>query len=460
MIPRRLLLPAVLLAAAACTSTPSPAPEPVSPETAAVPATTTAQQEEPGVAPAIPAPVAPPPSLDVLVDEVRDRVDGAVSVSRRALEATRAAHDSTRDHAANVFARITQLRKVLGDAGISGSALDELDKLEQQARTLDESSAKLLDDLGAAQTELEALADRVEEVVERVAALEVEATAALEEGADAAAATDEVLTVATALLRDLESDADGFVASGVVEALEQRSDDLVGAVTLLVGTLDRVETGLQAQLATVSSARASAEQATDAATAAAKTVDAGTALAAPSDATPSRDVPRGEIAEVRTNKGTLLLQFFPDVAPNHVENFKRLVRDGFYDGLTFHRVIPGYIVQGGCPRGDGLGGPGWTLDAEFNDRRHRRGTLSMARFAHPDSAGSQFFVCLDDRPELDRKQTVFGRVIRGEATLSALEAAGAPDGVPTEPLVIERILLRPWVEGDNEPSLIAGNPLR
>jgi peptidyl-prolyl cis-trans isomerase B (cyclophilin B) len=118
--------------------------------------------------------------------------------------------------------------------------------------------------------------------------------------------------------------------------------------------------------------------------------------------------------------GEIRLRFFPDVAPGHVENFKKLARQGFYDGTTFHRVIPGFMIQGGDPNSkdtnplnDGQGGPGYKIKAEFNDRPHKRGTLSMARASDPDSAGSQFFICVADAPMLDGEYTVFGEVISG-----------------------------------------------
>ncbi len=125
-------------------------------------------------------------------------------------------------------------------------------------------------------------------------------------------------------------------------------------------------------------------------------------------------------AVIETKFGNIELMFFPDVAPNHVNNFIELAKKGFYDKTIFHRVIPGFMIQGGDPNSremdrarHGMGTPGYTLKAEFNDRSHKRGTLSMARSAHPDSAGSQFFICVADAPWLDRKYTVFGEVVSG-----------------------------------------------
>ncbi|VAX33010.1 Peptidyl-prolyl cis-trans isomerase [hydrothermal vent metagenome] len=125
-------------------------------------------------------------------------------------------------------------------------------------------------------------------------------------------------------------------------------------------------------------------------------------------------------AVIETKFGNIELRFFPDVAPNHVNNFIELAKKGFYDGTTFHRVIPGFMIQGGDPNSKGsdrskygIGGPGYSLKAEFNNKTHKRGTLSMARSANPDSAGSQFFICVADSPFLDGKYTVFGEVVSG-----------------------------------------------
>jgi peptidyl-prolyl cis-trans isomerase B (cyclophilin B) len=125
-------------------------------------------------------------------------------------------------------------------------------------------------------------------------------------------------------------------------------------------------------------------------------------------------------AMIETKFGTIELKFFPEVAPNHVSNFIELAKKGFYDGTTFHRVIPGFMIQGGDPNTKnpdksrhGMGGPGHTVKAEFNDRPHKRGTLSMARSANPDSAGSQFFICVADAPFLNKQYTVFGEVVSG-----------------------------------------------
>jgi len=125
-------------------------------------------------------------------------------------------------------------------------------------------------------------------------------------------------------------------------------------------------------------------------------------------------------ATIETKFGNIELKVFPDVAPNHVKNFFDLAKKGSYDGTIFHRVIPGFMIQGGDPNTKnpdrskyGMGGPGYTVKAEFNDKPHKRGILSMARSGHPDSAGSQFFICVADAPNLNKQYTVFGEVVKG-----------------------------------------------
>ena len=120
-------------------------------------------------------------------------------------------------------------------------------------------------------------------------------------------------------------------------------------------------------------------------------------------------------ATIETSKGTITIELWDDVAPKHAANFQKLAKDGFYNGLIFHRIIPGFMIQGGCPEGTGTGGPGWKVDAEFNDREHNEGVLSMARSQDPNSAGSQFFICLgrDHCQHLDNQYTAFGKVTDG-----------------------------------------------
>ncbi len=119
------------------------------------------------------------------------------------------------------------------------------------------------------------------------------------------------------------------------------------------------------------------------------------------------------------NEGVIKLELYPEIAPNTVNNFLSLIKKGHYDGLTFHRVIPGFMIQGGCPNGTGTGGPGYVIKGEFSDNgfnnplKHERGVISMARTNFPDSAGSQFFIMVKDSPFLDRQYAAFGKVIEG-----------------------------------------------
>ncbi|GLK50835.1 peptidylprolyl isomerase [Maricaulis virginensis] len=124
--------------------------------------------------------------------------------------------------------------------------------------------------------------------------------------------------------------------------------------------------------------------------------------------------------------GDVVIKLRPDLAPKHVEQITKLARDGFYDGLTFHRVIDGFVAQGGCPNGNGMGGSGTNIPAEFSAEPHQRGTMSMARAADPDSASSQFFICLDDVPYLDNQYTVWGEVVSGMEHVDALPKGEPP----------------------------------
>jgi peptidylprolyl isomerase/peptidyl-prolyl cis-trans isomerase B (cyclophilin B) len=138
-------------------------------------------------------------------------------------------------------------------------------------------------------------------------------------------------------------------------------------------------------------------------------------------------------ARIATSKGDIVFTFYPDDAPQHCAAFIKLTEAGFYDGLTFHRVEPGFVIQGGDPSGNGTGGPGYKLKAEFNARPHVRGTVAMARSASPDSAGSQFYVCLDDARFLDRQYTVFGQMTDGFDALDAIRAGDVMTKVTIEP---------------------------
>jgi len=135
-----------------------------------------------------------------------------------------------------------------------------------------------------------------------------------------------------------------------------------------------------------------------------------------------------EVAVIKTTAGEIVIEFWPDVAPKTIENFKKLANQNFYDGTAFHRIVKGFMIQGGDPLTKdpamenrwGTGDPGYKIPAEFNDRLHERGVISMARSAQPDSAGSQFFICLAKADFLDGKYTAFGKLIKGDEVLGAL----------------------------------------
>jgi peptidyl-prolyl cis-trans isomerase B (cyclophilin B) len=145
-------------------------------------------------------------------------------------------------------------------------------------------------------------------------------------------------------------------------------------------------------------------------------------------------------ATMHTNHGTIQLELFPEDAPKTVANFEQLARDGFYDGLSFHRVIPDFMIQGGCPRGDGTGGPGYTFEDEFNRHKVVRGALAMAN-AGPNTNGSQFFIVTRKEASwLDGKHTVFGRVTSGQDVADGIsEVARDARDRPLDPVLIESV---------------------
>lgn len=167
--------------------------------------------------------------------------------------------------------------------------------------------------------------------------------------------------------------------------------------------------------------------------------------------------PVGEVALITTSHGEMTIAFWPEVAPRTVENFKKLAREGFYDGTAFHRVVKGFMIQGGDPltkdagaeHAWGTGDPGYKLKAEFNDRPHVRGVISMARSQHPDSAGCQFFICLGDARFLDGQYTAFGQLIRGDDVLGRLgdietrQGGGGEKSRPTTRLHVESVKVVP-----------------
>jgi len=146
-----------------------------------------------------------------------------------------------------------------------------------------------------------------------------------------------------------------------------------------------------------------------------------------------KDIPEGDHIKIETEHGDILIELYADTAPNTVANFKALAGKGFYDGLTFHRVIDGFMAQGGDPDGRGTGGPGYKVKAEFNERSHVRGTLAMARSGHVDSAGSQFYICYGDTPHLDGQYTIFGQVTEGMDAVDAIKQGDVMSAVTVLP---------------------------
>ena len=164
-----------------------------------------------------------------------------------------------------------------------------------------------------------------------------------------------------------------------------------------------------------------------------------------------------EVAVIKTSEGDMVVQFWNDAAPNTIENFKKLARSGFYDGTIFHRIVKGFMIQGGDPNSKdagkessyGEGGPGYKIKAEFNDHSHERGIISMARSSDPDSAGSQFFICLAPVPRLNHQYTTFGKLIKGDDVLEKIGDTPATRNntgemsKPTKRVVIESIKIVP-----------------
>jgi len=165
----------------------------------------------------------------------------------------------------------------------------------------------------------------------------------------------------------------------------------------------------------------------------------------------------GEVAVIKTSEGDMVVEFWTDAAPKTIENFKKLARSGFYNGTIFHRIVKGFMAQGGDPTSKdpakensyGMGDPGYKIKAEFNDHSHQRGVLSMARGPDPDSAGSQFFICLAAVPRLDHQYTTFGKLIKGDDVLEKIgNTSVVPNSMgevskPTKRVTIEKIDIVP-----------------
>jgi len=174
------------------------------------------------------------------------------------------------------------------------------------------------------------------------------------------------------------------------------------------------------------------------------------------DGTKPMNPSANEVAVIKTSEGDMVVEFWTDAAPKTIQNFKKLARSGFYDGTTFHRIVKGFMIQGGDPLSKdpnkenlyGTGGPGYKIKAEFNDHPHEHGVISMAREPDPDSAGSQFFICLAPVPRLDHQYTTFGKVIKGTDALEKIgdtpvEMAHGEMSKPTKRVAINKIDIVP-----------------
>ena len=171
---------------------------------------------------------------------------------------------------------------------------------------------------------------------------------------------------------------------------------------------------------------------------------------------PAKD---SEVIVMKTNMGTIKMRLFPEKAPKTVENFVTHAKEGYYDGLTFHRVINGFMIQGGDPEGTGMGGPGYHIYGEFrgngfqNDLKHKRGVLSMARSMYPNSAGSQFFIMHEDAPHLDGQYAAFGAVTEGIEVVDQIAGTRTDrNDRPTEPQVMKKVTVETFGEEYPEPK--------
>ena len=171
---------------------------------------------------------------------------------------------------------------------------------------------------------------------------------------------------------------------------------------------------------------------------------------------------KNPIVTITMEDGSVMkAELYPEIAPNTVRNFIDLINRGFYDGLIFHRVIPGFMIQGGCPEGLGIGGPGYSIKGEFsrngfgNDLKHTKGVLSMARAMHPDSAGSQFFIMVENAPHLDGQYAAFGKLVEGlDVATKIVSAKRDRSDKPYEDQVMKTVTVDTFGEKYDEPEII------
>ena len=165
---------------------------------------------------------------------------------------------------------------------------------------------------------------------------------------------------------------------------------------------------------------------------------------------------KNPIVTIEMENGDIMkAELYPEIAPNTVKNFVDLVNRGFYDGLIFHRVIPGFMIQGGCPEGIGIGGPGYSINGFKNELKHTKGVLSMARAMHPDSAGSQFFIMVENAPHLDGQYTAFGKLIEGQDVADKIVSTKTDySDKPYEDQVMKKVTVDTFGEKIEEPEII------
>jgi len=334
-----------------------------------------------------------------------------------------------------------QLQAAARQGAVEAEALADARRYEAE-RT---SKSSAVSDEVAAQAKAKAMAEEARRQTQAQAEAQAAAAKVSAQAAAAAQQAQADVAKAKAATAAAEAEAKSKAAAAAAGAAGTVAASKAAAGTAAAGTADASKAAAAgaAKDATAAATAAAAGAASAAGTAAA----AGTPAAGAAAAVNPADY-AGLVAEIQTNKGTMVLVFRADKAPNHVKNFVDLARKGFYDGLKFHKIKPGYIIQGGDPKGDGSGGPGYQIKAEFNDLPHVRGSLSMARAGHPDSAGSQFFICHAAAPNLDGKYTVFGMLVKGMDTLDAIAATGSPGGVPGETVTISKVVIRPAQPGE------------
>lgn len=231
-------------------------------------------------------------------------------------------------------------------------------------------------------------------------------------------------------------------------------------VIMVLSIFTSIFSALSAKAQTAAPATPAAPAATEAAATAAPTASMpATPAATPAATVADANNPLENLLYMDLKDGRVVIQLTPEVAPNHVKRIKELVRQGFYDNVVFHRVIDGFMAQTGDPTGTGTGGSGQKLDAEFNDTKHVRGTVSMARAADPNSADSQFFIMLEEAPHLDGNYTAFGKVIEGMEFVDKIKKGSGANGMVSDPDKIVKLQVAADIKDDaTTPAADASAP--